>query len=270
MTEKKTTGIYSTLQALYLSFYSRELYQDVARNWKGRCLPYLFFILMIFWVPEIMNMHRTISDIIAEDGPQYVEQTPVITIAKGAASITEEMPFMIFNKKDNTPFAIIDTTGKTSSLDNSPAYVLITKHMLFIRIAEKEVQSLPLSNLGDQTITRKVIYDWIELAKSLLIAMLFPLLLLISFGFHIIQVIFLSLLGGNIAKYFNVSLDFKALMRLSAVSFTPPILLEAAHAILDISYPYSTFASFIFAAGYLYYAVGSNSEKILYPINRKP
>lgn len=269
MTEKQTTGIYSAIQALYLSFYSRELYQDVARNWKGRGLPYLFFILMIFWVPEIMNTHRTISGLIAEEGPQYIEQTPVITIAKGAASITEEMPFTIYNKKNQTPFAIIDTTGKTSSLDNSPAYLLITKNMLFIRIAEKEVRSLPLSNLGDQTITKKVIYDWLEVTNSLLIAMLFPLLLLISFGFHIIQVIFLSFLGGNIAKYFNVNLAFRALMRLSVVAFTPPLLLEAVHAILEISYPYSTFVSFILAAGYLYYAVGSNTEKMLNPISKK-
>ncbi len=269
MTQNKTTGIYSTVQAVYLSFYSRELYQDIARNWKGLCLPYLFLVLLIFWIPEIMNMHRNIADFIADEGPKYVEQIPVITIAKGEVSIKEAMPYTIYDKKNNTPFAIIDTTGKTTSLDKSPAHVLVTKNALIVKKDEKEVRSLPLSDLADVTITRKLIYSWLEIFNNLIIAVLFPLILLISFGFHIIQVILLSFLGGNFAKYFNVNLDFRALMRLSAVAFTPPLLLEAVHAILDISYPYSSLLSFIIAAGYLYYAVGANSEKMLNPISNK-
>lgn len=269
MTARKTTGIYSTIQALYLSFYSRDLYQDIVRNWKGLCLPYLFFILMIFWIPETMNMDRKASDFIADECPGYVEQTPEITIAGGEVSIKEEMPYTIYDKKNKTPFAVIDTTGKTTSLDNTSAYVLVTKNMLILRVAEKEVRSLPLSDVSDVIITRKLIYDWIDVFKNFIIALLFPLMLLISFGFHIVQVILLSFLGGNFAKYFNVNLDFRALMRLSAVAFTPPVLLEAVHAILDIPYPYSSFLSFIIAAGYLYYAIGSNSEKMLTPIRKK-
>ncbi|MBI5846601.1 MAG: DUF1189 domain-containing protein [Nitrospirae bacterium] len=270
MTQNKTTGIYSSIQAVYLSFYSRELYQDVARNWNGLCLPYLFFTLMLFWIPETMNMHRTVSDFLADEGPNYVEQIPVITIAKGEVSIKEEMPFTIYDKKNKTPFAIIDTTGKTTSLDNSPAHVLVTKNALIVRKDEKEVRSLPLSDVGDTTITKTLIYEWIEIIKNLILAVFFPLILLLSFGFHIMQVILLSFLGGNFAKYFHVNLGFRTLIRLSAVAFTPPLLLEAVHAILDIAYPYSSLMSFIIAAGYLYYAVGSNSEKMLNPIRNKP
>ncbi len=269
MTEKQTTGIYSTFQALYHSFYSRELYQDVARNWKGLCLPYLFLILMIFWIPEIMNIHRTISDFIADEGPKYVEQIPVITIAKGEVSIKEEMPYTIYDRKNNTPVAIIDTTGKTASLDRSPASILLTKNALIVRKDANEVRALPLADIADTTITRKLVYDWLEIFNSLIIAVLFPLLLLMSFGFHVLQVILLSFLGGNFAKYMNVSLDFRALMRLSAVAFTPPILLEAVHALLQIEYPYSSLLSFLLAAGYLYFAIGSNAERMLTPISKK-
>ncbi len=268
MTEKKKTGIYSTIQAVYLSFYSRELYQDVARNWKGLCLPYLFFILTLYWVPEIMNLHRTVSDFIAEEGPGYVEQIPVMTISSGQVSIKEEMPYTIYDKKNNSPVAIIDTTGKITSLDNSPAYVLITKNMLIARKDKANVRSLPLSDVGDVIITRNLAYSWLEIFNSVIIVILFPVLLFLSFGFHVIQLVLLSLLGGNFAKLFNVNLDFRSLMRLSAVAFTPPLLLQTVHAVFDISFPYSSFVSFIIAAGYLYYAVGSNSEKILNPVNR--
>lgn len=269
MTQKKTTGIYTTFQALHRSFYSRELYQDVARNWKGFGFLYLLLILVIFWIPEITNMHHTISDFIADEGPKYVEQVPVITIAKGEVSIKEEMPYTIYDRKNNTPFAIIDTTGKTTSLEKSPANILLTKNALIIRKDEKETRSLSLADVADATITRKLIYDWLEIFNNLIIAVLFPVMLLMSFGFHVIQVVLLAFLGGNFAKYLNVNIDFRALMRLSAVAFTPPILLEAVHAVLKIDYPYSSLISFLLAAGYLYYAVASNSEKMLTPISKK-
>jgi hypothetical protein len=269
MIKKQTTRIYSTFQTLYSSFYSRELYQDVARNWKGFGFPYLFLILVIFWIPEITNMHHTISDFLADEGPKYVEQVPEITIAKGEVSIKEEMPYTIYDRKNNTPFAIIDTTGKTTSLDRSPASILLTKKALIIRKDDKEVRSLSLAEIADATITRKLIYDWLEIFNNLIIAVLFPVMLLISFGFHVIQVVLLAFLGGNFAKYMNVNLDFRALMRLSAVAFTPPVLLEAVHAVLELNYPYSSLISFLLAAGYLYFAVASNSEKMLTPISRK-
>lgn len=269
MTEKKTTGAYSAIQALYLSFYARELYQDVARNWKGLGLPYLLFILTLFWIPEIMNMHRNFSEFIADEGPGYVEQIPVITIARGEVSIKEEMPYTIYDKKNKTPFAVIDTTGKISSLDNSSAKVLVTRNALIVKKDENEVHSLPFADVGDITVTKTLTYAWLEIFNNLIVALLFPVLLLISFGLHVLQMVMLSFLGGNFAKYFNVNLDFRALMRLSAVAFTPPLLLETVHAILDISYVYSSFVSFLLAAGYLYYAIGANSEKTLIQISKK-
>jgi len=57
---------------------------------------------MLYWVPEMMNIHRSVSDFIAEKAPEYVEQIPVITIAKGEASIKEPVPYTIFDKKTNT------------------------------------------------------------------------------------------------------------------------------------------------------------------------
>jgi len=47
---------------------------------------------------------------------------------------------------------------------------------------------------------------------------------------------------------------------LSAVSFTPAIVLQTIHAFLDIPFPYRTPISFLISLGYLYYAVGSSSE----------
>lgn len=42
---------YSVFHPLYLSFFSKSLYQDVAKNWKGTGLAYLLLLLALAWVP---------------------------------------------------------------------------------------------------------------------------------------------------------------------------------------------------------------------------
>lgn len=268
MIPPKNTGSFRMFEALYLSFYSRQFYQEIARNRKDLCFAYLFFILMMFWIPEMMNWHRSVSDFVSDEAPAYVEQFPVITISKGAASIKEPVPYTIFDKKNNRPFVIIDTSGTVTSLDKSPAYMLLTNNMMLLK-NDRETRSLSLADIGDLVINRALIYNWLEIFNNLFVGLLFPVMLLISFGFHLIQVILLSFIGGNLAKYFDANLDSRALIRLSVVAFTPAILLETVHAVFDIQYPYSSFLSFLITAGYLFYAIGANAEKVLTPIDRK-
>lgn len=266
----KDPRTFTLFQTLYLSFFSRPLYQDIRRNWRGFCLSYLLVILMFYWVPEMMNMNNNISEFIADEAPQYVDQVPMITISKGKASIKEGVPLYIYDKKNNTPVAIIDTSGQILSLDNTPAVVLLTGDSLLVRQDRdsKETRRLSLSDMDDITITPKLIYNWLEVFNNLFVVVLFPVALLLSFLIHVVQVFLLAMLGRSFAKYFTIQLDFKTLVRLSVVAFTPAIMLETVHAVLDIYYPYSSFFSFLITGGYLFYAVGCNAEKTLIPITR--
>jgi hypothetical protein len=229
----------------------------------------LLLILMFYWVPEMMNMNRNISEYIADEAPQFVDQVPVITVAKGKASIKEPVPFYI-KDKNHVPFAIIDTSGQTLSLDNTPAMILVTQDSLVVRPDKesKETRSFSLADMGDLTITPKLIYHWLEIFNNLFVVVLFPVVLLISFASHIVQAALLAFLGGSFAKHFNVLLDFRTLFRLAVVAFTPATMLESVHAALNLSYPYSSFFSFLITGGYLFYAVGCNSEKTLIPIGK--
>ena len=237
------------------------------RNRRGLCLPYLLIILACYWVPESMNMHGQISAFIADEAPQYVNQVPVITVAGGKASIREPVPFYIRDRKTDTPVAIIDTSGQITSLDKTPAVVLLTRDRLLIKQDKdaKDIRSLPLADIGDVTITSKLINNWLDAFNNIVVIVLFPFVLLISFAFHIVQVVFLAILGSGFAKHFNVNADFRSLFRLSVVAFTPAIMLEAVHAALQIDYPYSSFFSFLIAGGYLFYAVWCNSGSALAP-----
>jgi len=259
---------YSYIHSLYYSFYSKSFYQHVARNWKGLRLSYLLFILCLFWVPEISRMHSELSEFISAEAPKYVKQVPLITISQGKVSIKEQSPYIINTPEKNTPFAIIDTSGQTTSLDKSSALVLLTKSQLIVKNSSSESRTFGLEGIDHLIVDQRKLYEWLETFDTIFPVILFPFILFFSFLYHVIQVLLIAGIGTLFAKRFQADLDFKALMRLAAVSFTPAIVLQTIHAILDIPFPYSAPISLLIALGYLYYAVGLNSEHAVSAANK--
>src|SRR4030066_928732 len=153
---------YSYIHSLYYSFYSKSFYQHVARNWKGLRLSYLLFILCLFWIPETSRIHSEVSEFLSAEAPKYVKQVPVITVSQGKVSIKEQTPYLINMPGKNTPFAIIDTSGQTTSLDKSGALVLLTKSQLIIKNSSSESRTFDLEGIDHLIIDQKALYDWIE------------------------------------------------------------------------------------------------------------
>lgn len=251
---------FNYIYSLYFSFYSKAFYQDVARNRQGFCFSYLLFILCLFWIPEISRMQSEVADFLSVEAPKYVKQVPVITITKGTVSLKEQVPYFINVPEKNTPFAIIDPSGRTTSLDKTDALFLLTKSQLIVKNSTAKSRAFDLNEIEHLTIDQKTVYEWIETFNTLFPVVLFPFVLLFSFLFHIIQVLLSAGIGVLFAKRFQATLSYKTLIRLAAVSFTPAIMLQTIHAILDIPFPYSSPISFLISIGYLYFAVGSNSE----------
>jgi len=250
---------YNYIHSLYYSFYSKSFYQNVAGIWKGLCFGYLLFILCLLWIPEISRINAETAEYISAEAPKYVKQVPVITIAQGKVSIKEQVPYFINVPEKNTPFAIIDPSGRITSLDKTSAFVLLTDSQLIIKNSSSKSRAFDLKGI-DLVIDQKVIHGWLETFNTLFPIILFPFVLLSSFLLHVIQVLLSAGIGTFFAKQFQMRLDYKTLVRLSAVSFTPAIVLQTLHALLDIPFPFRTLISFLISLGYLYYAVGSNSE----------
>ena len=77
---------YTIIHPLFMSFFSKSLYKDVARNWKGVNFLYLFLLLALCWIPETIKFQSGLSDFIKNDAPGIVEQIPEITIYQGEVS----------------------------------------------------------------------------------------------------------------------------------------------------------------------------------------
>lgn len=268
MEKQKDMKQYTILQPLYMAFYSQALYRDVAANWKGRCFGYLLLLLTVYWIPEMSRLHSDVSEFFTTEAPKIINQMPAITISHGEASVDKPVPYIVYYPDKDSPYITIDTSDKPASLDNSKAILLITKTKLFLKKSRTETSAVDLAPIENLVIDRELLYNWTELFRTWAPFIMFPFVLLFSWLVHILQVLLCASIGRSFAAKFNLDLSYKTLVRLSVIAFTPPIIFNALHAFLHISFPFSGPISFFFALGYLYYGVAANAGKDAKDINK--
>ncbi len=245
-----------------MSYYSDPLYKDVARNWKGYGLAYLVLLLALCLAPEMVRLQGDISDVLASEAPGFVSQVPVISISKGQVSMDKPSPYFITYPDKSKTFAIIDTSGKYTSLGNDGTAVLLTGTKLLVRrTPDDDVNVFDLAGIDHLIIDQKQVYAWIRLIRDWSAFVLYPVTLLFTFLYQMTQVLLCAAIGTLFAKRFRTDLGYKPLIRLSAVAYTPAMILQALHALLGIGFPYGPSITFLITAGYLYHAVGVVSEK---------
>lgn len=230
-------------------------------RWKGYGVAYLLLIVFLLGVPEILKLEATVSDFLTTESPRVVEQFPTVTITKGNASIAAPSPYTIYYPDKTVPFVILDPSGSVTALKDKGTVALMTKTQIMLRKSPTEVRAFDLAGIDHLVVDRAKLREWVEAFRFWFPIILFPFVMLFSFLYYSLQIVLCAAVGGIFAKRFGVNLDRKALVRLSAVCFTPAALLQIVHSFLNIDFPMSGTISFLFTIGYLYYAVGVNSEK---------
>ena len=74
---------FGPLQAIWMSFYSAELYRDVARNWRGSGLLYLTIVLALCWLPTPVRWFVNLRGFATTEAPKIARQFPDINISNG-------------------------------------------------------------------------------------------------------------------------------------------------------------------------------------------
>ena len=251
---------YTLVHPLFMSFYSKPLYREVGRNWTGWGLVYLAFLLSLYWIPEMIRFHASLSEFMASEAPKVVSQMPTVTISKGEVSIDKPVPYSIYYPDKDTPLVIIDTSGKIASLENTKAVALVTKTKILMRRDDSDTRVFDLSKIDSLVIDQKRFYEWLAVFRDWSVAALYPFTLFFSFLYYAILLLACATVGSFFTRTLKTDLSYKALVRLAAVAFTPPLILQSVHTLLGIEFPYRAAISFMIAAGYLYYAVSANAE----------
>jgi len=251
---------YSLFQAPLLAFYSRSFYQDVARNRKGTAFGYLLLLLTFLWIPVMTTLHGHITAAMTTYAPPVVNQIPRITIMNGEVSVDVPTPYSIIEPARGTELLLIDTTGKTTSLDRTQAAALLTRDKLMIRQQRKqEVRIYDLSEVHDVTIDRDDAARVAEWVRKWTAAVAYPFALLGSFVYRMLQALLYGLIGMMIAGALKVTLDYAALIRLSVMAVTPVLILKTLRTVLGVEVPYGLLLGFVIAMGYLVYGIKASA-----------
>ena len=243
-----------------MSFYSRSLYRDVARNWRGLCVRYLLSLVALCAIPGVMQIRTELSDFLAKEAPMYVKQVPAITISKGRVALDEPEPYFIRDEKTGAVRAIIDTTGKITALSGSKAVLLLTKTTLIVKGNEGETRAFDLSEIDHLFIDRSAVYGFLDTLDDWFAVFVYPFAVGVSFLFRGLEVLILALIGMLFRKAFRATLDYRALIRLAAMAITPVVVGGGILALADIRILYWPLLGVVISIGYLLYAVRVNSD----------
>lgn len=202
------------------------------------------------------KFHHAVSEFIQNRLPLYAEQLPVITIAKGKVSTDVPTPYVIENPETGAPFIIIDTTGAVTTLQDTEAFALVTVDKILYR-KRNTVRTLDLSDIDSLIIDYERVTEWGQFAKRWLAVILYPFATFFSFLWRTIQTLVFAAIGVLFVRHSRTRLGYKALVRLSAVAITPPVVLDALLFYFDTKIPLWPLFFFAISMGYLYYGVRS-------------
>ena len=249
---------YSTIHPLFMSFYSKSLYQDVGRNWKGISFVYLLLLLALCWIPGMVQLHSAFSDYVTNTAPYIVEQVPPIMISNGEVSIDEPEPYFI--KDTDGAVMIIDTTGQFTSLNETEARILLMKTKIIIRESQTETRIIDLSQVNNLLIDQSLINSWLEVLRDWFAIVIYPFAVLFSFVYRVVQALIYAAIGILMAKMLRTALTYQSLISLAIVAITPALFLDTILNFMYMAGPFWNLISFIISMGLLFYAVKANSE----------
>ena len=243
-----------------LAFFSKDLYTDVAFNWKGTCLGYLFLLLAVCWIPAMIEINSGLDSFVEFQAPKITSQVPTITIKDGTVSIDEPEPHYIYAPDSDEVLAAIDTTGQLKSLDDIDAFVLLTEDKIIYRQSPSETRTFNLTEIEEFTLDQDRITNWLNILKKLVIPVLYPMALVGSYLFRIIQVLVCAAIGMLFVSSLNAQLPYICLIRLAAVAITPAIIVKTILGAADIRLPVVWLLYIIVTLAYLYFAVKACSQ----------
>ena len=236
------TPVYRYWSALYKSFYSRLLYVDVGKRWRGLGIFYLLLAIAVFSIPFALRMSISLNQSFKEQITDPLSKIPVFYIQNGEVSFDKPMPYLIKNDHGQV-VVVVDTTGKINDFPSEYPYltVLINKNKISLRAPKlklfnmtetKPTKGSPLVQDFDKG--TNMVFDGKKIAEENAIKnlkyfsqfMIYPMIVAMFFSIFIVTFLVLAFLGQVFSNvFFSFSVAFAQSSRLLAVAGTPMLFL---------------------------------------------
>ncbi|MDY6792027.1 MAG: DUF1189 family protein [Thermodesulfobacteriota bacterium] len=250
---------YTIFHPLFMSFYSKGFYRDVAQNWKNYAFLYLLFLLALCSVVKTVKIHYDLADFITTHAPAFISQIPAVTFSNGKASTDQDKTYVIKDPKSGQDLIIVDTTGQVNSLNDTNAVMLLTETKLIVKKSDRETQVFALSDIEDFRLDQDVVYGWLGIVQKWLAVVFFPFLVLGSFLYRLVQVLIYGIIGMLFASILKTDIEFQSLISISIMAITPVVMIDVFMGPPGISAVLWKLVCFLIAMGYLFWGIKANS-----------
>jgi len=232
--------MYNYLQAIYMSFYSRSLYVDVAKRWKGFGALYLLLVISIASIPLSARIMYDFNQYFDQQMILPLTELPPLYVQNGGVVFDKPMPYVVKNKT-GAVVAIVDTTGKVKNIDQTypELTVLITKDKLYFRppkfhlfsntpvpLKQQDTFVQPLDKASNEVFDAKawVASSGIMNLKLMTEILVYPLIVMFLFGLYVVFMLGLAFIGQLFAQIiFKFKVPYKMAARVFSVASTVQI-----------------------------------------------
>lgn len=249
---------YNLFQAIYMSFYSRSLYKDVANNWGAKSFLYLLILLSLTWVVSIYQAQQAISSGYATMSETLVAQVPVMTITDGKLKTPENRPYIISDPNSKEALVVIDTSGKYTSLEQINTNVLITPTRIYSKPKENQQRIDEIPAKLNLVVAPDVVNGYIKRFVSFFWIPFFLFAVLFSYLYRIFQALVYSILGKLMAMVMGVKLSYWQILQIMMVAITPVLLICTVLHALSLDLIRHNLVYFLLAMGYLAFGIRAN------------
>ncbi len=252
---------YNLFHAIYMSFFSKDFYRDVARNWYGLSILFLLILVLITGIPVLMEINAGINRFVEQSSTKVVQQMPPVTIKNGRLSTPQNRPYLVTIETDGEKESIIvDTTGKYTSIEQTGARVLVTSTQVYLKKNDNEAAIFALESIEKFQLTQDEIKYWINLFGKWFMIFFAPFLLAGIFLLRFLQVLVYTLFGLIMKAVLNSKINYGSLLSLTAMSLTPVLLLNFVLTVSKSGVDVPLWANFIIAMGYLFFGIKSEKD----------
>lgn len=213
---------YKGFQALYMSFFSADLYRDVAQNWRGVGYLYLFLTFTCVWLILSVLVQFECNRFIQANSQVVVEKWPTLTLKDGKATIDKESPYII---QSNDLTVVFDMGNHPTFPENKQGVLVTATDARSHDSKGEEKPILDFSKQSDNVVDQKTIQQWINSVK-VFVGIVLVVAGAFVFPWILIQGLIYAGIGCVAASAMNVKLEFAQVLRITSVAFTPALLLD--------------------------------------------
>ena len=250
----------------YLSFFSRDLYRDVATRWTGSGLGYLFLLLCFICIPMTFQVAPAIEQIKVVYMQHVIDKLPPLQIEQGVLTTDVQQPYVIRLPEMDEPFLVIDTRGTPAGEDEFQAPVVLQADRMIID-NQGEVRSYPFEHISQFTLNKAELSAWVDTMMGYVKLLAYVPLLVSEFIYRALQVVIYAVGGLVFAAWLKVRLPYGVLLRLTCVALTPSLLLGLLVSGLGLNYGLMSLVLFLVSQGYIFFAIQSVARQ---PGNSSP